>query len=335
VSTKPLVSVVVPTYNRLSRLRRVVAALEDQTLPRDEFEIVVVSDGSADGTDAYLTGACAEGRLTFATQPNQGPAAARNRGVELARGDLVLFVDDDVVATPQLVARHVASHDAIGRDAIVIGPMITPPGFRMRPWVQWEQAMLYKQYDALTAGRFAPTFRQFYTGNASLPRARFTAAGGFDTRFRRAEDVELAYRLHRDGIEFVWNRRAVGLHYADRPFESWLRTAYDYGAYEVVFCRDEEQDPRFLRVRAEYRGRNPLIRGMARLGVVAPAVATGVRSPLRGVAVTAARLGASTVSRLALSVLFNTSYYLGMAEELGGPDRFRDTIVRASGPTGS
>jgi len=333
VSAKPLVSVVVPTYNRLSRLERVLTALEDQTFPREDYEIVIVSDGSTDGTDEYLSGAADRGALTFGRQANQGPAAARNHGVALARGDLVLFVDDDVVAAPRLVAEHVASHDAVGRDAIVIGPMLTPPDHDMRPWVQWEQAMLYKQYESLTAGRFAPTFRQFYTGNASLPRARFTASGGFDTRFRRAEDVELAYRLDRDGIAFVWNPDAVGLHYADRPFESWLRTAYDYGAYEVVFCRDEGQDPGFGRLRAEYRGRNPLIRAMARVSVAAPAVATSLRGPLRGLAVVGARSRAGGgVGRLALSALFNSWYYLGMASRLGGRDGFLRAIVGPSAP---
>jgi glycosyltransferase involved in cell wall biosynthesis len=331
VSAKPLVSVVVPTYNRLPRLKRVLAALEDQTFPRDDYEIVIVSDGSADGTDDYLIRGAERGRLTFGCQANQGPAAARNHGVALARGDLVLFVDDDVVASPQLVAEHVASHDTVERDAIVIGPMLTPPDFDMRPWVQWEQAMLYKQYEALSAGRFAPTFRQFYTGNASLPRARFTTSGGFDTRFRRAEDVELAYRLDRDGIAFVWNPAAVGLHYADRPFESWLRTAYDYGSYEVVFCRDERQDTDFVRLRAEYHGRNPLIRGLARVSVAAPGVARGLRTPLRGLAVVSARSSAgASLGRFALSALFNTWYYRGMASRLGGRDGFLRTIVRVS-----
>jgi glycosyltransferase involved in cell wall biosynthesis len=327
VSTKPLVTVVVPTYNRLPRLRRVLRALEEQTFPRNDYEIVVVSDGCTDGTDDYLAEAARSGGLTVTSQKNSGPAAARNRGVELARGDLVLFVDDDVVAARDLVEQHVSSHDAAGRDAIVIGPMMTPPDFSMRPWVQWEQAMLYKQYDALKAGRFVPSFRQFYTGNASLPRARFVAAGGFDTRFRRAEDVELAYRLDRDGIAFVWNPDAVGLHYADRPFESWLRTAYDYGAYEVVFCRDEGQDPEFVRVRAEFQGRNPVIRALVRLFVAAPRLTGALPVPLRGLAQVGTRVGATTVSRVALSALFNTWYYLGMASAIGGRESFRRVIL--------
>ena len=164
------------------------------------------SDGSTDGTDAFLDSLASPLAVTVEHQANAGPAAARNRGVDLATTPLVLFVDDDVIAQPELVAEHLASHGRAS-DLVVIGPMITPPDFRLQPWVAWEQAMLYKQYDALAAGRYEATHRQFYTGNASAPRARIVEVGGFDHRFRRAEDVELAYRLHMTGLKFEFNAR--------------------------------------------------------------------------------------------------------------------------------
>jgi glycosyltransferase involved in cell wall biosynthesis len=327
MSTNPTVSVVVPTYNRLARLRHVLDALETQTYPRERFEVVVVSDGSNDGTDEYLGGARFGFELTVVTQPNQGPAVARNRGVASARGSIVLFVDDDVVATPRLVEEHVASHEARINDAVVIGPMITPPDFAMQPWVAWEQHMLYKQYDAMNKGVYGPTFRQFYTGNASLPRRRFLDSGGFDARFRRAEDVELAFRLDVDGVAWVWNPNAIGHHYADRPFASWLRTARDYGTNEVVFGRDEQQDPTFERLRTEFAGRSRLIRALARVCAAVPSLEPVVRASLRGVALAAHSAGATRVSEHALSGLFNMTYYCAMAAELGGAGEFRRLIV--------
>jgi glycosyltransferase involved in cell wall biosynthesis len=332
VSTRPTVSVVVPTYNRLARLRRVLAALDAQTYPCERFEVIVVSDGSTDGTDDHLAMASSRFELVSISQANQGPAVARNRGVESARGAIVLFVDDDVVATPRLIEEHVQSHDAHIGDSVVIGPMITPPGFAMRPWVAWEQSMLYKQYDAMNAGVYAPTFRQFYTGNASLPRHRFLDAGGFDARFRRAEDVELAYRLDRAGVKWVWNPDAVGHHYADRPFESWLRTARDYGTNDVVFGRDQGQDPTLSRVRNEFAGRSALIRGMARLCVAMPWLEPVVAVPLRAVAVGADMVGATRVGQYALSGLYNMAYYCAMAAELNGAQEFRRLVVGAGAP---
>ena len=156
----------------------------------------------------------------------------------MARGRLVLFVDDDVVASAELVARHVESHRRHGPGVVVIGPMLTPPDVVLSPWVQWEQDMLYRQYDAMLAGRYPPTPRQFYTGNASVARAAVIAAGGFDTRFRRAEDIELAYRLEEAGLRFVFDREAAGHHYAERSFASWLQNACDYGESDVIFVRD-------------------------------------------------------------------------------------------------
>jgi GT2 family glycosyltransferase len=242
----------------------------------------------------------------------------------------VLFLDDDVVATPQLVAEHLASH-ARAPDLVVIGPMIVPPGFRTQPWVAWEQAMLDKQYRALEANLFETTHRQFYTGNASVPRARLLEAGGFDTRYRRAEDVELAFRLHQLGLRFEFNPRAVGDHYAERPFASWLRTAHAYGVAEIVFGRDHGHDPALERIRYEYSKRHRLIRATSRAFVATPALARALRPLLRVTASAAQRARLAGVSRLALSTMYNGEYYRGMAEQLGGRVAFRETIVRGRG----
>jgi GT2 family glycosyltransferase len=324
----PLVSVVIPTYNRLPRLQRVLGALDAQTCAPEKFEVVVVSDGSTDGTHEYLAGATHPYAFRYCTQENAGPASARNLGVQMAVAPLVLFIDDDVVATASLIDEHLASHDRAGGDAVVIGPMNSPPDFEMRPWVAWEQRMLYKQYDAMNAGVFAATFRQFYTGNASLARARLIEVGGFDTRFRRAEDVELSYRLDRAGMHFVWNPAAIGHHYADRSFEAWLRTAYDYGVNEVVFGRAQGQDPAFIRVRAEFRRRNPIVRWMARTCISVPASQRLLDAPLRHLALGRPGRRWPMLSRFAFSGLYNLAYYRGLADELGGAGEFRRVIVR-------
>ncbi len=158
-------SVVLPTYNRLQQLRRVLAGLENQTCPLADFEVVVVSDGSSDGTNEFLQEMKTPLQLTAVIQANQGVAAARNQGVAQAQGDLVLFIDDDVVPTPQLVAEHLCFHAAHEEEVIVLGPMLTPLDTRLSPWAQWEQDMLVKQYEAMLSGSWEPTARQFYTGN--------------------------------------------------------------------------------------------------------------------------------------------------------------------------
>jgi len=82
----PYFSVVIPTYNRVARLRHVITALEQQKYPSDAYEVVVVSDGSTDDTDAYLEALRSTMRLRWFAQPNRGPAAARNTGIQKAGG---------------------------------------------------------------------------------------------------------------------------------------------------------------------------------------------------------------------------------------------------------
>jgi GT2 family glycosyltransferase len=322
----PVISVVVPTYNRVARLTAVLEAFAAQTLEPDRFEVVVVSDGSTDGTDSFLKTVHTPFPLTTATQANAGPAAARNRAVELARGRLVLFVDDDIVPAPDLIERHLLAHgEATNR--VVIGPMLTDPAFAYQPWIAWEQAMLYKQYDAMRNGVYAPTFRQFYTGNASILRELFEQAGGFDTKFRRAEDVELAYRLDELGAEFVFDESATGYHHAERSYDSWLATATAYGETDVVFARDHAQEWRMGSMVSEFSARNVLTKFLIRSCLGHPRrtrVATrGLRTIVSATRCAPLRRAAAP----ALSGIYGLAYYTAAAAEVGDQRRFRDILT--------
>jgi glycosyltransferase involved in cell wall biosynthesis len=149
------ITVVIPTYQRKERLSRVLTGLAHQTVAN--FDAVVVDDGSTDGTAQYLR----EARFPFEVRPlrqlNAGPAAARNAGVAAARGEIVLFLDDDVLPSPELVAEHLRAQSTQPRCA-VMGPLGSLPRYP-QPWVAWEQAMLEDQYAAMTRGDWAPTFR--------------------------------------------------------------------------------------------------------------------------------------------------------------------------------
>jgi GT2 family glycosyltransferase len=313
---RPHISVVVPTYNRLGRLRHVITALERQAYPSDAYEVIIVSDGSTDGTHAYLEALSSTMQMRWFPQANQGPAAARNAGIQRAGGEFIVFIDDDLVPEPQLLAEHARSHQEAGRDVVVLGPLLTPEGFEMAPWVRWEQEMLMKQYRALLRGDWAASARQFYTGNASLRRNHILAAGGFDEGFRRAEDVELAYRLADRGLDFVFNMQAAGMHFAERSFRSWLDIAHTYGRNDVIFARDRNQKWLLSAVRKEFRERHIWIqwlvracRGRSRLTWIANSV-------LKLAADGATLLRASDIERRAYSGLFNLQYYNGLFNEL-------------------
>jgi GT2 family glycosyltransferase len=315
----PTISVVVPTYNRRERLHRVLTGLRDQT-GTDSFEVVVVSDGSTDGTDEYLASGAAPLPVVAATQENQGPAAARNRGVELASGDLIVFLDDDVVPDPGLVAAHRDAHGRLGDDVVVIGPMLNPPDHDMSPWIEWEQSMLAKQYKAMLRGDWEATARQFYTGNASLRREHFLAVGGFDTAFRRAEDVEMAYRLDDRGLKWAFEPDAVGLHYAERSFDAWRDTGYAYGRNDIVFARDCGRRYVYAWIIDDYRSRPLPMRQLLRLCVPRRRLADAVGGGLRRLAELSTRIGLSSVTRFSLSGIYAIAYCQGVVVELGHPD---------------
>ncbi len=316
------VSVIIPTYNRLDRLKHVVHGLEQQSYPLRDFDVIIISDGSTDGTHAYLHSLATSLRLTVTVQANQGPAAARNHGVSQATGEFVLFIDDDVVPTPHLVAEHMRVHAEQSRDVVVLGPMLTPADFTMLPWVRWEQDRLAEQYEAMQLGKWQPTARQFYTGNASLARRHILALGGFDETFRRAEDVELAYRLAQRDIEFIFNPAAIGYHYAERSFRSWMETPYAYGRNDVIFTRDKEQTWLLPIIQREFRSRNPLIKVLVRMCLDRYGVSKGVLAGLKHISELGVRLRMDRLSQAAYSGIFQLRYYQGIADELGGRHGF-------------
>jgi len=172
-------------------------------------------------------------------------------------------------------------------------------------------------------GDYAPTYRQFFTGNASLSRRLFLDAGGFDQRYRRAEDIELAYRLAEKGAHFIFDENAIGFHYAKRPFRSWIRNARAYGRNDVIFDREVAADNHLQLARWEFKGRNTVTRGVTHACVGRKWLEQSLRWPVRATVAAASILRWERLSKVALSGLYNTTYYCGMADELGGPRHFQ------------
>jgi len=311
----PHISVIVPTFNRRERLHRTLTGLAAQQLDGVTFETIVVSDGSTDDTDEYLRSSSVPLDVTALRQENSGPAAARNRGIEAARGQLCVLIDDDIVPDPNLVMAHCVAHrDATG-PLVTIGPMLTPHDAQLSPWVDWEQQMLYKQYDALRDGSMPATARQFYTGNTAIRREHLVAAGGFDEAFRRAEDVELAYRLGDAGLEFAFIDAAVGLHYAERSFDSWRDNAYQYGRNDVIFALHRGRPWMIDLIAKQFDDRHLLVRHSTRSVVRFRSLHRAVEAGLRVLVTAAGSVGAQRIQVAALSGIYNFAYYVGVDDE--------------------
>ncbi len=185
-------SVVIATKDRAGYLARALESLAGQ---RDApaFEVVVVDNGSSDATQAIVAANVpALPALSCVASPEPNRGKARNAGVRAASGRYVLFCDDDVQLPPHWIAAHAAAHASDG-ECVVNGPIINVASYESRPQPK--------------PANYSRAF--LCTCNASLPKAAFTAVGGFDETFRLYgwEDTELGMRLRSAGLrwKFSWN----------------------------------------------------------------------------------------------------------------------------------
>lgn len=319
-------SVIVPTYNRRASLEVTLKALAAQTCAATDFEVIVVDDGSTDGTGEWLQSLSTPYLLKAITQTNGGPSKARNRGVNEAAGDVIVFIDDDTEPARDFLSAHAALHTE-SIPLAVIGPMV-PDTSRHEPvWIAWEHAMLQKQYDAFARREWWPPGpNHFYTGNASLRRADFLAIGGFDPHYTRQEDVELAHRLQRErGVQFTFAPETAVTHRPLRTFESWARVPLAYGALDVE--RAQRGDVSWDLVRHGYAGRNALTRLLARIEWATPFLAPLLRATLKATAITLHAPGQTRPACAVLSALYNLLYLEGAKIALGGLQALREAVA--------
>jgi GT2 family glycosyltransferase len=312
------VSVVLPTYGRRTLLVRVLEGFARQHVHAGVFEVVVVCDGDRDGSAA----ACAAlaSRLSYPlrviSQEHRGPAAARDRGVQEARADLILFFDDDQLPDPGLIQAHLDAHHRSSAIA-TLGMVTAPPGERLQLWCAWEQETIRQGYEALARHLYAPTWRQFFTNNVAIRREHLLAVGGFDPAFSRLEDVELGWRLDRHGIRFVFLPQARGVHYSQRSFTAWLRIPGAYGAADIALWRKHHTETPAI-LAGEFPTRHRLVQRLVR-ATVGRRVARSVTRTICGAVIRAcAVLHLDGVGFRACSVLYNLEYYQGVAGALGG-----------------
>lgn len=317
-------SVVIPTYNRRSSLERVLLALGRQTLAASDFEVVVVADGCTDGTPAMCHALAPElpYALRIVEQANAGTAAARNRALKEARADLIVFVDDDVVPDERLLETHVGAHAPDVSDAVVaMGPLLPPLDTRLNAWGAWEERTLCSHYDAMQHGRWKPTYRQFYTGNASVAKRHLLAAGGFDHTYLRAEDIELGKRMGELGCEFVFLPEARGWHYVHRRFESWAAMPVAYGRAVVAMARTHDV-AELATAAFEYQFRNLPVKSITHFCLGSRVRVDWATALLHYSAVVAWALHLNIVAYGSCSLLYNMRLYSGLAAELGSVDDF-------------
>lgn len=325
--SSPRVSVVTPTFNRKDRLERVLDALRTQDVSPELFEQVIVDDGSSDGTGDWLKRQSLPFAIHVETQENSGPAAARNRGVKAARGEIILFLDDDVVPVPELIGEHLKVHQAESGDVVVLGTLSSLP-YYPQPWIHWEQVQIEKQYRAMIRGDYAPSYRQFWTGNASVSRARLLEAGLFDTSFKRGEDVELGRRLAALGVDYRFQPNAIGYHHAERSLDSFCHAHESYGRLEVEIFSDTPLGDLKGILAGNLRRLHPAQRRVVLAATGSDLAYRALRQSLRSaLSLGVAKKKPEKVERL-VSLLANLLYWRACRVELGEA-RFAEVVAQS------
>ncbi len=203
------VSVVIPTYNRKKILEKCLFALEDQSLGDfiAGYEVIVVDDGSTDGTKLWLLEQNKQlPHVRLIEQEHAGPAVGRNRGVQNSKGEVIVFIDSDLVVTKNFLNFHCRK--------------------LLQSWTRFGDRLCFTYGSVVNTANFDnPTsephklrdisWAYFATGNVAIDKKVLVNSGLFDIGFCLYgwEDLELGERLRQMGVKLVKCPKAVGYHW--------------------------------------------------------------------------------------------------------------------------
>lgn len=193
--------------NRKETLKSVLESLADQSIHPDRYEVVLIDDGSTDGTGEMAKSLDLPYRLTYGYQEHSALATARNHGIRLSRGEFMLYIDDDVLADHHLLEEHLRSHDEF-QQCVVNG------------WVNHVEKAEIPEKPKFTMADISTSF--FWTSNVSVRVDDLYRAGLFDESFKEYgwEDQELGLRLMAIGLVRKTNYKAIGYHIKKPPTQA-------------------------------------------------------------------------------------------------------------------
>lgn len=222
-------SVVIIVYNQCDSLKKVMKGISKQTMSQEDFEVIVIDDGSTDETSSFTNESdCFQGisNLIFKHYPNRGRAVARNSGIELASGEVIVFCDGDRVPAPDYIDEHYKMH-SIGNDVVVgasydfFGQLVLLEDSQLDWATIHKRSRLPSYYrritkiydeDGNTNSEYA--YLSLLIGNSSINKDKLVEVRGFFDGFREwgFEHFELGLRLVRLGAKFAVNHDAKNYH---------------------------------------------------------------------------------------------------------------------------
>jgi glycosyltransferase involved in cell wall biosynthesis len=234
-TTPPLISVIVPTFNRPAELRQCLEGFAGQNIALDQFEIVIVDDGSTDGSESVIS-ECEESlNVVFIQAAHAGPGAARNIALQRARADLLILYDDDLRPRPDLIEYCLNFHRLLPAEQdMSLLYFIPDPSIERSPVVRWAFGRFYQFPRIACVGGW----QRFWSGTLTCKKSLFRHAQ-FDPAYWMLEDAEIALRLARHVDLRVHFEPLVTATYT-RPltFQQVCLRQYGVGYYSYVLAQN-------------------------------------------------------------------------------------------------
>jgi GT2 family glycosyltransferase len=235
------ISVVVPTYNGRETVMRSMETLFRQDFAPSRYEVIVVVDGSSDGTAEALLALNPPCHFRVIEQENRGPSSARNRGFREAQSELILFLDDDMQCDPGLLSAHFRAHQS-DASQVAFGALFLSPDSNANLASECFKREIgafhiRHQRDPNTPWNLADcTF-----SNASIALRMLEEVGGFDEQFRMREDLELGVRLLERGARMEYVNDAIAYQHYNKTASDLLTDAEKFGVADLMFARKHPQ----------------------------------------------------------------------------------------------
>ena len=233
------ISIIMPTFNRKAVLSFAIDALCKQTITYSDYELIIVSDGSTDGTNDLLVNKKKEVpfSLSYISQDHKGVGAARNLGIREAKGDIILFMGDDIIPTPAFLEEHIRTHDEYNYGRVAVqGYTVYHPDLSITPFMYWlANGGFGFAYNAFF-DRKEISYKYLYTSNVSINRSFISDKIYYNEKFPMAssEDTEFGYRLTKSGYKIIFNKNALAYHYHPTDIIKECHKAQVYGEASVL-----------------------------------------------------------------------------------------------------
>lgn len=244
----PKISVVIATCNRINNLKSCLGSCLEQKATTEDFEIIVVNDGSVDGTAEFLQSMSANDMFRFVNQSNAGVAVARNVGIGIAASGIIAFTDDDCIVPPDWIETILNYWDKADDDIAGIGGPLDTVTSDNDSFVSQYLAYIdeFNYIPVLKAGLVRPVHVSRLTGreivpylrtsNASFRKSCLLEVGGFSSAFQKpgGEDPDLCYRMLAKGYRFHFMPDLVVQHVSRESMKAYFNSLGNYVRGEYI-----------------------------------------------------------------------------------------------------